>query len=1277
MKFVLKFGFVFAALIIALTSWMLYQSTRDRVESSDWVSHTQEVLHAVGEINEVLGRTSAAQFLFMLSGKPAFLSERDQWLEKLAATMERVRTLTADNIVQQQRVATLEQLLTKRIDIMRQNVLLSRTEGLEAARARSTAGEARSTMEQIYQLTAELRQEEQRLLDVRRKTEKHLYQIELIVLVALVLTGGLILLFSYISLARQARARAQAERKLMVMANSLPGNMYQSRTNAQGNSTVTFLGGELMSIRGLKRDPLPTEEELLNTIDERDRPGFIAALTESRRLLVPFHFDYRSRRADGSEMWLHHEATLQREEDGSILTNGYIVDNTEQVMLKMALREAKEEADAASQAKSAFLAAMSHEIRTPMNGVLGMLELLSLTPLDTEQRATLEVVQESSKSLLRIIDDILDFSKIEAGKMEIRPEATSLRQVVKDVHNAYSGNASSKSLLIRHSTDPQISPALVVDPLRLRQILNNFVSNALKFTSHGSVEIRAELVERTNGQDRVRLSVKDTGIGISKEDQQRLFQPFAQGESVTARGVGGTGLGLTICRQLANMMGGSVEMVSQPGVGTTMILNLDLPIAEAEELPHSTINTAQEVLATKARRMAPSVAQAESEGTLVLLVDDHPTNRMLLMRQANALGYAAESAEDGGQAWDKWKSGRFSLVITDCNMPEMDGYELVQNIRRCESTNHRKRTPVIACTANALRGEAQKCINAGMDDYLTKPVALPELSEKLDRWLPIAQESADMLASSDSAINQSVLAKNSGGDKDLQRDILLNFRQANDEDVAALMKAVAMSDMPQLRRAAHRMVGASRMIGGLWFANVCERLEHASRSSNWELVDENMEAFRHEWIRLNQYIHAVQNQGIEGQLSTVNAQETSIAGLCFLVVEDHAFQCGELVRLLTGMGAKHIHQAADGRSALKMLETLPDPVDIVITDLKMPHMDGMEFVRHLQETGKPMSIILASALEPALLASVATMTEEYGSKLLGTVEKPITRGKLALMIARHMPTPVSPQHAAGPTFTLEEVMAGLKNDEFEPFFQPKISLKSGRVTGAEALARWRHPRHGIIAPYAFIKLLEDNALIDELTWVILKKAAAFCSAWRRAGADVTVSVNLSLRSLSNVRVAQRVIDIVLGQELNPCHLVLEITESALATDIAKALENLTRLRMHGFGLSIDDFGTGYSSIQQLTRIAFTELKIDQSFVIGAAKHHSARVILESSLTMARKLNIISVAEGVENRADFDLLCQLGCDVGQGYFIAKPMEGSTFMDWFHGKNQTEDCVILSR
>jgi signal transduction histidine kinase/CheY-like chemotaxis protein/HPt (histidine-containing phosphotransfer) domain-containing protein len=514
------------------------------------------------------------------------------------------------------------------------------------------------------------------------------------------------------------------------------------------------------------------------------------------------------------------------------------------------LEESNLQLKAASMAKSNFLSMMSHEIRTPMNGVLGMLELLSLSNLDPQQRTTLEIVRSSGRSLLRIIDDILDFSKIEAGKLEVRPEVASIQAIVASVVGIYSGNASSKALVLKSRVDERISPAVLVDPVRVQQILNNLVSNAIKFTSKGHVALEAELVDRKDGVDIVRFSVTDTGIGIPLEAQAALFQPFSQVSGGIASAFGGTGLGLSIGRRLATLMGGSIEMASVVGKGTTMSLTLPLVVAHPDLLLDRA-TPALIAVVSDARRQAPSVEEAQREGTLVLVVDDHPINRLVLMRQVTMLGYANETAEDGRKALEMWKSGRFALVITDCNMPEMDGYQLARAIRDIEHESGRQRTLVIACTANALRGEAEICFAAGMDDYISKPVEMSMLRTKLDHWLPRMKQAVPPL------LDASVLHEITGGDSNLEREVFRRFLAENIKDTAELQGAVEAHDTLQVTDAAHRIKGASKTIGASALAQVCMRIEAAARSNDWTSVIGNLDAFRREAARLNAYLAAV------------------------------------------------------------------------------------------------------------------------------------------------------------------------------------------------------------------------------------------------------------------------------------------------------------------------------------------------------------------------------------------------------------------------------------
>jgi EAL domain-containing protein (putative c-di-GMP-specific phosphodiesterase class I) len=385
--------------------------------------------------------------------------------------------------------------------------------------------------------------------------------------------------------------------------------------------------------------------------------------------------------------------------------------------------------------------------------------------------------------------------------------------------------------------------------------------------------------------------------------------------------------------------------------------------------------------------------------------------------------------------------------------------------------------------------------------------------------------------------------------------------------------------------------------------------------------------------------------------------------LIALVVEDDGFQRRTLARMLHASGVAEVQEADDGKQALALIQGAKR-VDLVVCDLDMPQMDGMEFIRHLGRLNRKVSVIIASAQPNALLNSVAKMASAYDVRVLGTIEKPVTLEALRKLLVLHEPTRPRPAQVStiAPGFSLKEILRGLRENQFEPFFQPKVDLANGRVLGAEALARWRHPDHGVIPPYAFIAPLEQSGEIDVMTLLMLEKSAHACATWRKHGLELTVSVNLSLVSLSDTTIAERITAIVHAAGLDPLYMILEVTETAAMTEIAPALENLTRLRMHGFGLSVDDYGTGFSSLQQLTRVPFTELKIDQGFVKNCWTNPSSLAIVDSSVQMARRLKLKSVGEGVETQAEWDALKIIGCDMAQGYFIAKPMHQSAFQEF---------------
>lgn len=519
--------------------------------------------------------------------------------------------------------------------------------------------------------------------------------------------------------------------------------------------------------------------------------------------------------------------------DGSRLVGILFKDITRRKQDEENLIAAKEKAELANRAKDSFLATMSHEIRTPLTGMLGMLELLSMTKLDKDQHATLDAAWDSGRGLLRIVSDILDWSKIEEGKLELSPRPTSIQNLLQEVVNTYSRVASAKSLMLWQHADARLNQAYIVDSLRLSQVLNNFISNAIKFTKQGEIELRAELVSHLDSGDRIRFSVKDTGVGIAADAQERLFQRYRQESADTARMYGGTGLGLAICRRLAEMLDGQIELHSEPGQGSVFSITLVLPISgvpgEAVQGMHPEV---------KQREVKPLVTDA-ADAPLVLAVDDHPINRELLARQIHLLGLRAETAENGLVALSKWREGRFALVITDCHMPEMDGYELSREIRKAEFGESLPRTPIIAWTANALAEEEGRCHDAGMDELLVKPANLAQLKKTLAKWLSISEsddglsaqppqnEAGEQSAPIDYSVLNVIVA-----DGKAQLRLLKDFLSHIRTDQAKLSEMIAQGDSASVESTAHRMKGSSRMVGATYLAKACEAIEHAARNDN-------------------------------------------------------------------------------------------------------------------------------------------------------------------------------------------------------------------------------------------------------------------------------------------------------------------------------------------------------------------------------------------------------------------------------------------------------------
>jgi len=384
-----------------------------------------------------------------------------------------------------------------------------------------------------------------------------------------------------------------------------------------------------------------------------------------------------------------------------------------------------------------------------------------------------------------------------------------------------------------------------------------------------------------------------------------------------------------------------------------------------------------------------------------------------------------------------------------------------------------------------------------------------------------------------------------------------------------------------------------------------------------------------------------------------------------LILEDHDFQRRIGVQILRHCGASSVQEAADGATALALVKAASQPIDVMLCDVNMPGMDGLAFLRHIAEQGSTSSVILASALDASIIRSAEIMAKSYGIRLVGVVEKPLSRDKLMPLLLRHFSQNVVAHRAAVEPMPLEEIKRGIRDKQFEPFFQPKVDIRSGTLVGVEALLRWRHPEAGLVPPAFFVSVMEREGLISPVTFTLIEGALTHSRRWRDLGLDVPIAINISVESLSDTSLPDRLEDLTKVAGLTPSALTLEVTETVAMTDLGRSLETLARCRIKGFDLSIDDYGTGFSSMQQLTRLPLSELKIDQSFVTGAAGQPVLEALIETSVMMAKRLHLKTIAEGVESSEDWNVVSRLGCDAAQGYLVAKPMPGEQLADWYQG------------
>jgi PAS domain S-box-containing protein len=459
-------------------------------------------------------------------------------------------------------------------------------------------------------------------------------------------------------------------------------------------------------------------------VDPRDRDLVAEASRRFHQERAPYEIEYRVLRDSGEDFWIAEVMHAMRNDDGAILrVIGAMQNITARKQAEQALIQAKEEAEAATRAKSAFLATMSHEIRTPLNGVLGMAQAMAAGPMDLAQRERLDVIRQSGETLLTVLNDVLDLSKIEAGRLELEEAEFDIAAVAAGAHAAFSAVAAQKGVAFDLTVTRAASGVYLGDATRVRQVLNNLISNALKFTEAGCVAVT---VGRRRGA--LTLTVADTGIGMSQTEQASLFQKFVQADASTTRRFGGTGLGLAICRELAELMGGRIEAKSIEGEGSTFVATLPLPRRE---------RTIRKAASPKAAERAQPGFGAYT-GVRLLAAEDNPVNQLVLKTLLSLIGVDVVMVGDGVDAVAAWESGDWDVILMDVQMPRMDGPTAVRFIRERELVQGRRRTPIVALTANAMTHQVNEYLAAGMDGFVAKPIEVDRLFAALEAALSMS-----------------------------------------------------------------------------------------------------------------------------------------------------------------------------------------------------------------------------------------------------------------------------------------------------------------------------------------------------------------------------------------------------------------------------------------------------------------------------------------------------------------------------------------------------------
>lgn len=808
-------GFVSALLLLVLGGGYTYQSGVNFAQANQWVNHTQRIRVEIARLHATISDAQAAYLSRLLISGKYYDEIYAKYLKQARGSADKLASLVADNVVQKNNFIQLESLIDQRLALL---------EKIKADNNSVVGKEGPQLIQQMRELMQQMDDLEEGLLVKRELAVSHKQQSTLFWLMGTLVLATALFVTLFQNIRSEIRARKEIEQTLSHSERRLRRMLEISPISVRiiRNSDHSIV----MANQAFANMVHSTLDQVMgiNPIQFYDNPQDWLEIVEQLEQGEPVINRMLSLHGvDGQQFWVL-GSLFNMDYEGEPANLGWFYDVTP-------IRLAQQQAEEANQSKSDFLANMSHEIRTPMNAIIGLSHLCLQTSLGDRQRDYIAKVHYSARALLGIINDILDFSKIEAGKLDLENADFNLENCLASIDSVAGHLAREKNLRFEILVAPDVPRFLWGDAMRLRQILLNLAGNAVKFTHIGSVVISVSLKDAVQESIVLEFSVHDTGIGISTDQMSKLFQPFSQADSSTSRRFGGTGLGLTICKRLVQMMGGDLSVQSTEGQGSDFQFT-------------ATFGIGQKVGSNEIHSTEMIYARANLMDRNILLVEDNPFNQQVAQELLEDIGVNVTLASNGSEALEILTRQPFDIVLMDIQMPVMDGFEATRHIRANPELSSQC---VIAMTANAMTEDRQRCLSAGMDDFISKPISPDQLYLTLTKWVVAKVDtlvngniSAAILPTAISAentkekpsIDLKVLGQVVNNDSEKIRKFALMFLETSKDILGEMDEAYARQDGAAIGQLGHKLKSSARTVGAFGFADICQALEYAGKAND-------------------------------------------------------------------------------------------------------------------------------------------------------------------------------------------------------------------------------------------------------------------------------------------------------------------------------------------------------------------------------------------------------------------------------------------------------------